>query len=128
MHQTLQQEKFEDADFKYDNIAFKSEPKTPKSDIFGPNLNIFVFFMTIFFHNFYFCTKHCSKTNSRTPTSNMTILFSNSSPKICKQGIFRLIFKDFCVATNVTVSQTNSRALILNMTMTPSNSSPEILK
>ena len=45
--------------------------------------------------DFYFCTKLCKKTNSRMQISNMTIVFSNSSPKIHKSGIFGPKYKLF---------------------------------
>ena len=45
-------------------------PKIPKSGIFGPQ-----------FKDFYFFIKLCDKANSRTLISNMTISFSNCSPK-----------------------------------------------
>ena len=51
-----------------------------KSGIFGPK-----------FKDFYFRNKR----NSRTLISNMTISFSNSSPKIWKFGIFGPKFKNF---------------------------------
>ena len=55
--------------------------------------------------DFYFCTKLCSKTNSRTLIWNMTIVLSNSSPKIRKLGIFGPKFKDFYFAPNFTIRQ-----------------------
>ena len=45
--------------------------------------------------DFYFCTKLCKKTNSRMQISNMRIVFSNSSPKIHKSGIFGPKYKLF---------------------------------
>ena len=83
----LQSGKFEGADFKYDNIVFKFHLKNTKIRHFWSK-----------FWNFYFCTKRCSKTNSRTVIWIMTILFSNSCPKIRKLGIFGSKFKDFCFA------------------------------
>ena len=55
-------------------------------------------FLFLEFWNFYFCTKLCSKTNSTTVIWIMTTLFSNSSPKIRKLGIFGSKFKDFYFA------------------------------
>ena len=52
-------------------ILSNSSPKISKSDIFGSK-----------FKHFSFCTELCNKTNSRKLISNMTIVFSNSSPKI----------------------------------------------
>ena len=40
MHQILHLDKFEGADFKYDNIVSNSGPKIPKSGVFGPILEI----------------------------------------------------------------------------------------
>ena len=68
--QNLQLEKFEGADFEYDNSFFKFQPKNTKIRHFCPK-----------FKNFYIYTKLCSKTNSRTLISNMIIIFSNSSQK-----------------------------------------------
>ena len=48
--------------------------------------------------------------------SNMTILFSNSSPKIPKSGIFGSKFKDFYFCTKLCY-KTNSRTLISDMTI-----------
>ena len=75
-----------------------------------PNLDILVFF-----------AKFCNDTNSRV----LTILFSNSSPKIPKSGMFGPRFKHFYFCTKL-CSKTNSRVLISNMTILFSNSSPKI--
>ena len=91
MHQTLQQDKFKDSDLKYDNSFLK-----PKSGIFGPK-----------FKDFYFCTKLWNTTNSR--ISNMTIAFSNYSPKIPKVGILIPKFKDFYFAPTFATKQTRGR-------------------
>ena len=48
-------------------------------------------------------------------TSNITILFSKSSPKIPKPGIFGLKFRHFCFSAKFR-NQRNSKVLILNMT------------
>ena len=55
----------------------------------------------------------------------MTILFSNSSPKIPKSGMFGPRFKHFYFCTKL-CSKANSRVLISNMTILFSNSSPKI--
>ena len=81
----LHLDKFEVADFEYDNIISNFSPKIPKSSIFGPK-----------FKGFYFCNKLWNKTNSRTLISNMTTVFSKSSPKICKSSIFGPKFSHFC--------------------------------
>ena len=57
--------------------------------------------------------------------SNMTISFSNSSPKIPKSDMLSPRFKDFYFCPKL-CSKTNSRALISNMTMMLQNSSPKI--
>ena len=62
-----------------------SSPKISKSGIFGPK-----------FKNFYFCTKVCYKTNSRTLISNMTIIsfqilaqkYPNNAFLVPRLGIF----------------------------------------
>ena len=43
MHQTLQQGKFEDADFKYENNIFKFQPKNTEIGHFGPKFKNFNF-------------------------------------------------------------------------------------
>ena len=57
--------------------------------------------------------------------SNMTISFSNSSPKIPRSDMLSPRFKDFYFCPKL-CSKTNSRALISNMTMMLQNSSPKI--
>ena len=54
---------------------------------------------------FYFRTKLCNKTNSRMLIWNLTIIFSNSSPKIHKLGIFGPKFTDFYFARNLAIRQ-----------------------
>ena len=102
--------------FKYDNIILKFWPKNTKSIISGPT-----------FKDFYFYTKLCNKTNSRTLISNMTKKFSNFSPKIPKSGIFSPKLKDFYFCTK-RCNKTNSRMQISNMTIVFSNSTPIIRK
>ena len=57
----------------------------------------------------------------------MTIVFSNSSPKIPKQGIFDPEFKYFHTCTKLCI-WTDLRARISNMTTVLSNSSPKLPK
>ena len=90
-------------------LFWNSSPKYPNKAFLVPNLGIFVFFTKFFFHHFCFCTKLCSKANSRTQNSNMTILFSNSTLKIRKSGIFGSKFKDFYFAPNVAIRQIRKR-------------------
>ena len=47
MHQTLQQDKFEDVDFKYDNNIFKFQPKNTEIWHFGPKFKNFYFLYKI---------------------------------------------------------------------------------
>ena len=60
------------------------------------------FFHEIVFHHFSFCT---NKTNSRMQISNMTIVFSNSTPEIRKPSLFSPKFKHFYFAPNVAIRQ-----------------------
>ena len=69
-----------------------------------------------------FGSKICKQKNLRVLISNMTTVFSNSSPKIPKWDIFCPKFKNFYIYTKL-CSKTNSRTLISNMTITFSNSS-----
>ena len=61
------------------------------------------------FKDFYFCTKLCNNTNSRMLIWNTAIIFSNSSPKICKLDIFGTKFKDFYFASNFSIRQIQGR-------------------
>ena len=83
-HEVSQLNKFEGAEFKYNDIIFKFHPKDTHRGIFD-----------LKFNDFYFYAKLNAKTNSRTLASNMTIIFSNFSSKIRKSGIFSPQFKDF---------------------------------
>ena len=70
--------------FKIRQFCFQiPAQKYPNKAFLVPNLKIFI------------CTKLCSKTNSRTLISNMTIIFSISSPKTRKPGLFGPKFKNF---------------------------------
>ena len=55
--------------------------------------------------NFIIFTKFCNQTNLRVLTSNTTIFFSNSRPKIPKSSIFGFNFKDFIFASNLAARQ-----------------------
>ena len=57
----------------------------------------------------------------------MAILFSNSSPKILKSGIFGLKLKEFYFCTKL-CNKTNSKKLVSNVTIAFSNSSLNICK
>ena len=67
-------EKLEDADFKYDNIFFKFQSKNSQMRNFWSKTQEFLLMVLI---------------------SHMTMLFSNSSPKTTKLGIFGLKFRHF---------------------------------
>ena len=103
IYEILQLVKFEGANFKYDNIDFKFQLKNTLITYFGPR-----------FRDFYFYTKLCNKTISRELISNMTILFSNSSPKRPELRFFGCKFKDFYFSTSF-YCKANSRKLISNM-------------
>ena len=55
------------------------------------------------FKDFYFWTKLCNKTNSRTLIWNMKITFSNSIPKTRKLGVLGPKYKDLNFAPNFAV-------------------------
>ena len=78
-----------EGDFRFDNIFFKFQPKKSSNQPF------------LFQFTHYSCTKFCNYTNSRVLISNMTILFSHSSPKTPKSGIFGTKFKDFYFCTKL---------------------------
>ena len=71
-HDILQVDKFEGADFKYENIIFKFQTKKSRITHFWFQIETFFF------------RKICNQTNLRALISNMTMAFSNSSPKIPK--------------------------------------------
>ena len=111
--------------FKIRNMFSNCSPKIHKKGIFGqkyPKKSFLVQNLGI-----YYFTKFCKYTNSRELLLNITILFSNSSPKEPKWGIFCPKFSDFyfCIIIN---DKTNLRTLISNMTMIISSSSPKIRK
>ena len=113
MHQTLQQEKFGETYFKYGKNILISSQKIPKSGFFGPKPK-----------DFYFFTKLCSKTNSRTQISNMTTAFSNSNTKIRKSADnFGWKFKHFCFFLHEILQLDKSGVFISNMRILFSNSS-----
>ena len=69
----LQLDKFEGADFKFDNIFFQiPAQKYPNHTFLVQNLD------------FFFLRKICNQTNLRVLISNMTIVFSNLQPKNTK--------------------------------------------
>ena len=77
----------------------------PNKSFLVLNLGISIFFTKFFFTIFYFCTKLCSKTNSRTQISNMTMVFSISTPKIRISDMFGPKFKDFYFVSNAAIRQ-----------------------
>ena len=65
---------------------------------------------------FLFLQKFYNQTNSRLLISNMTVLFSCSSPRILKSDIFSPIFRRFCFLKKF-CNYSNFKVLISNMTM-----------
>ena len=117
-HKILHLDKLEGADFKYDNIFFKFQPKNIQiRHLWSTIQGIYVVFM-----------KFCNQTNSRVLISNVAIVFlkfqsnqtnsrisnmaivlSNYSPKIRQLGIFIPRFKDFQFAPNFATKQIGRR-------------------
>ena len=90
MHPTLQQDKFKDADFKYDNIFFQIPvEKYLTKALLVPDVGIFIFFHEIL-HSDKFQGADFKYDN----------LFSNTSPKLSESPIFGHKFKDFFFALN----------------------------
>ena len=79
-HKFLQLYKFESADFKYENNSFKIVAENYKVMGFLMKNTQITYFCAKFRH-FCFCAKFYSQTNWRKLISNITIFFSNSSPK-----------------------------------------------
>ena len=71
-YEIFQLDKFEGAEFKHYNIAFKLQSKTTQIKHFWYQIQAF----------FIFFTKLHSLSNLRVLISNMPILYSNSNPKI----------------------------------------------
>ena len=92
------------ADFKYDNIVFKSQPKNTYIRDFWAQIQAFLFLHEII-----------NQTHLKELISNMTILFSSSSPKIPKSGIFGPECRHFCFFLKFG-KQTNFMVLISNIT------------
>ena len=111
----LQLGKFEGADLKYNYVLFKFQPKKyPNKSFLVRNLGIFAFSRNFAIRQIRGC-------------SNIAILFSNSSPKLPKSGIFGPKFRNFHYFTKF-CNYTNPKVLISNMTILLSNSSTKILK
>ena len=79
-----------------------------------PNLKIFIF------------APNLQQGKLRTLISNMTVIFSNSSPKIRKSDIFNPKFKNFYFLHEIW-SKANLRVLMSNMTMVFQNCYPKHL-
>ena len=94
----LQLDKFEGVDFKYENIT--SSPKILKSSIFGPK-----------FKDFYFYTKLCNKTNSRTLISNVKMVFQNCCPKDPNKALLVPNLRILIFAGNLPIRQFGGRWL-----------------
>ena len=107
-HEFLQLDKFECADFKYDNIIFKFQPINTQNRHLG-----------LKFKDLNFCTKFYNKTNSKTLISNMTIFFFKFQSKNTQvrhfwskipsrhfvQGIFWPKFRNFWFSRNFAIRQ-----------------------
>ena len=88
LQQTLQEDKFEDADFKYDNNIYQLlARKYGNLTFLVPNLRIFIF-----------CRKLCNKANSWVLISNTTIVSQNCCRKHLNVASFGSRFKNpnFC--------------------------------
>ena len=128
LHQTLQQDKFEQADFKYDNSIFKFQHKNMQIRHFWSQIQAFLLFHEIL-----------QLDKFGVLISNMTILFSNSSPNTevrhfwfqiqAFSGVFfhQILFYDFCFCTKLW-NKVNSRTKILNITKIFSTSTQKICK
>ena len=111
----MQLDEFYGADFKYGNIIFKFQPKKyPNKAFLVPNWRILIF------------APNLETRQIWGRWFEMTIVFSNSSPKIRRWSIFGPKFKDFNFCTN-TCNKAKLRALISNMTMVFQNCCPKHL-
>ena len=111
MHQTLQQGKFEDADFKYENNIFKFQPKNTEIGHFGPK-----------FKNFNFLHEILQQANSRVLISNVTMVFQNYCPKQLNKAFFGSKFKNSSFCRKL-CNYTIWRAFIKNMAIVFEHSS-----
>ena len=101
-------DKFEGADFKYDNSFSKFQSKDTQIGQFW---------------HFHVFMKFTKSDKFEVLISNMTSSFSSSSPKILKSGTFSPKLKNFCTKL---CNKTNKRTQIPNMTIVFSNSSTKI--
>ena len=112
LQQTLQEDKFEDADFKYDNNIYQLlARKYGNLTFLVPNLRIFIF-----------CRKLCNKANSWVLISNTTIVFQNCCRKHLNVASFGSRFKNPNFCTKL-CNQTIWRVFIRNMTIVFQHSS-----
>ena len=84
----------ESADFRYNNVVFKSQPKTTQMRRFWSKI-LNTAFSSAKFGIFVFPQKFFSYTKSGVLISKVTILLSNYNSKITKLGIFGLEFRHF---------------------------------
>ena len=84
----------ESADFRYNNVVFKSQPKTTQMRRFWSKI-LHTAFSSAKFGIFVFPQKFFSYTKSGVLISKVTILLSNYNSKITKLGIFGLEFRHF---------------------------------
>ena len=85
LRETLQFEKYECADFKYDDSFSKLQPINTQIKHFCPKFEIFLF-----------CTKLCILTNSKVLISNITIAFFKSQLSNTYQRHWPPIWRVFC--------------------------------
>ena len=113
MHETLQQDKSKEADFKYDTIFFQIPAQKYPNKAFWSQIYAFLFFHEILqLDKFEGADFKCDNSFFKIPVqqdrvkdSNMAIVFSNYSPKIRKLGIFVFKFKDFYFEPNFAINQ-----------------------
>ena len=84
----------ESADFRYNNVVFKFQPKTTQMRCFSSKI-LNTAFLSAKLGVFVFPQKFFNYTKSGVLISKVTILFSNYNPKITKLGIFGLKFRHF---------------------------------
>ena len=84
----------ESADFRYNNVVFKFQPKTTQMRRFSSKI-LNTAFSSAKLGVFVFPQKFFNYTKYGVLISKVTILFSNYNPKITKLDIFGLKFRHF---------------------------------
>ena len=115
-HDILQLDKFEGADFKYGNIAFKFQPKNTQIRHFWSRIQAFLFFREIL---------QIDKFEGADIKYDYS--FFKFQPKNTQIRHFWSQILLFCFLTKF-CNQANSKVLIANMTIVFLNSSPKITK